>query len=52
MRRQVMKTKKANQRNAPHLCNDSDDEEEQNFGDQADADIESFEVSPAKNGKA
>ena len=46
-----MKTGKANQKNAPHLCNDSD-EDEREFGVQADADIESFEVSPAKNGGA
>ena len=44
-----MKTRKANQKNAPHLRNDTD-EEEQDYGAQADADIESFEVSTAKNG--
>ena len=49
MRRQVMKTRKANQRNAPQLYDDSD-EEEKDIDAQADADIESFEVSPGKNG--
>ena len=44
-----MKTRKANQRNAPQLYDDSD-EEEKDTDAQADADIESFEVSPGKNG--